>query len=359
MENFIGFNHFLLKPGVFWLYFSYEASWGFPSEFKTILKIPDLLFNIHIMMKKLRLFLICVAGCFTSFAQIPANTQPPSTYADSLFFANQWQPAKTAYREYLLKYPEAALPKLRIAFCQIRQNRPDEAINGLQQLTNMADLPANLLPMVQCRLAMAYSLKKNNTQAFEWLQKAQSNGYNNVYELEQDIAFANIQKDSRLKSLREAMLLASYPCMRDTAARAFDFWVGEWEVFSNSATRQRAGTSSIQNVSGGCLILENWTTWNGPYNGKSMNFYVPETGKWRQIWTDSGRNLSYFEDGEYKDGAMRFTTTTAQGQPGKLTFFNLGPNKVRQFYEVSADEGKTYQVGYDFIYVRKGSGEWP
>lgn len=148
--------------------------------------------------------------------QIPANTQPPSTYADSLFFANQWQPAKTAYREYLLKYPEAALPKLRIAFCQSRQNRPDEAINGLQQLTNMADLPANLLPMVQCRLAMAYSLKKNNTQAFEWLQKAQSNGYNNVYELEQDIAFANIQKDSRLKSLREAMLLASYPCLRDT-----------------------------------------------------------------------------------------------------------------------------------------------
>lgn len=48
----------------------------------------------------------------------------------------------------------------------------------------------------------------------------------------------------------------------------------------------------------------------------------------------------YFENGEYKDGAMRFTTTTAQGQPGKLTFFNLGPNKVRQFYEVSADEGK-------------------
>ncbi|MBK8429532.1 MAG: hypothetical protein IPL27_27885 [Lewinellaceae bacterium] len=63
---------------------------------------------------------------------------------------------------------------------------------------------------------MAYS-PKNNTQAFEWL-KAQSNGYNNVYELEQDIAFANIQKDSRLQILREAMLLASYPCLRDTAS---------------------------------------------------------------------------------------------------------------------------------------------
>ncbi len=244
-----------------------------------------------------------------------------------------------------------------MAFCQIRQNRPDEAIQGLQELMNRADLPANLLPMVQSRLAMAYALKKNSSQAFEWLQKAQSGGYNNAYELEQDIAFANIQKDSRLKALREAMLLAGYPCLRDTAARAFDFWVGEWEVFSNSTTRQRAGTSSIQNVSGGCLILENWTTWNGTYNGKSMNFYVPETGKWRQIWTDSGRNLSYFENGEYKDGAMRFTTTTAQGQAGKLTFFNLGPNKVRQFYEVSADGGNTYQVGYDLIYVRKGSGE--
>ncbi|MBK8429533.1 MAG: hypothetical protein IPL27_27890 [Lewinellaceae bacterium] len=48
----------------------------------------------------------------------------------------------------MLKYPGAALPKLRIAFCQIRQNRPDEAITGCSNWTNMADLPANLLPMV-------------------------------------------------------------------------------------------------------------------------------------------------------------------------------------------------------------------
>ncbi len=310
-------------------------------------------------MKKLLPLLLCVIVCCAAFAQTPANTPPPSTHADSLFFANQWQAAKTAYREYLLKYPEAPTPKLRIAFCQIRQNRPDEAIKGLQQLVGMADLPANMLPVVQCRLAMAYALKKNKTQAIEWLKKAQFSGYSNLYELEHDIAFASIQKDSRLQPIRTAMLPANYPCLSDTAARAFDFWVGEWEVFANNYLHPRAGTSSIQNVAGGCLILENWTTWNGPYNGKSMNFYVPETGKWRQIWTDSGRGLSYFENGEYKEGAMRFTTTTPQGQPGKLTFFNLSSNKVRQFYEVSADEGKTYQVGYDLMYVRKGSGERP
>lgn len=309
------------------------------------------------MMKKLLPILLCVMVCSAVSAQTTANTPPPSPYADSLFFASQWQAAKTAYREYLLKYPEAPLPKLRIAFCQIRQNRPDEAIKGLKQLLDFPALPATMLPTVQCRLAMAYALKKNKTQAIEWLKKAQSAGYNNLYELEHDAAFAGIQKDSRLQPIREAMIPANFPCMRDTAARAFDFWVGEWDVFVNNGVHQRSGTSSIQNVAGGCLILENWTTWNGPYNGKSMNFYVPETGKWRQIWTDSGRNLSYFENGEYKDGAMRFTTTTPQGQPGKLTFFNLGPNKVRQLYEVSADEGKTYQVSYDFIYVRKGSGE--
>lgn len=55
-------------------------------------------------MKKILPLLVCLAACCTAFAQTPANTLPPSTYADSLFFANEWQAAKTAYREYLLKY---------------------------------------------------------------------------------------------------------------------------------------------------------------------------------------------------------------------------------------------------------------
>ncbi|MEW6208480.1 MAG: hypothetical protein AB1631_08935 [Acidobacteriota bacterium] len=37
----------------------------------------------------------------------------------------------------------------------------------------------------------------------------------------------------------------------------------------------------------------------------------------------------------------------------RLTFFNLGADRVRQFSERSTDGGKTWAVGYDFTYIRK------
>jgi hypothetical protein len=37
----------------------------------------------------------------------------------------------------------------------------------------------------------------------------------------------------------------------------------------------------------------------------------------------------------------------------RLTFFNLGADRVRQFSERSTDGGKTWTIGYDFTYIRK------
>lgn len=39
-----------------------------------------------------------------------------------------------------------------------------------------------------------------------------------------------------------------------------------------------------------------------------------------------------------------------------LQFFNQGPDRVRQFGQRSEDGGKTWPVEYDFIYLRKKSG---
>lgn len=61
-------------------------------------------------------------------------------------------------------------------------------------------------------------------------------------------------------------------------------------------------------------------------------------------------------EGEYKDGAMRYTSASinANGQKtlGRMTFFNLG-DKVRQLWETSTDDGKTWTVAFDGTYVRK------
>jgi hypothetical protein len=72
---------------------------------------------------------------------------------------------------------------------------------------------------------------------------------------------------------------------------------------------------------------------------------------------DNSAGVIHFYGG-LKDGVMDFFTQD-QAQPDgasnqrHLRFFPLGPDKVRQFSQASADHGKTWTDEYDFIYTRK------
>lgn len=65
----------------------------------------------------------------------------------------------------------------------------------------------------------------------------------------------------------------------DPAYRAFDFWVGDWDVTN------KAGENKIEKLLNGFLLLENWTSIGGG-SGKSINHYDRDIRKWRQIWVD-------------------------------------------------------------------------
>lgn len=103
-------------------------------------------------------------------------------------------------------------------------------------------------------------------------------------------------------------------------------------------------------------FAQNWDGQNS--TGKSINFIDPNTNKWKQSWAGSYANgIQEFNNGEYKDSAMRFEFQTKDVQGvkiiGRFIFYNQGANQVRQFNETSADEGKTWTTNYDFTYVRK------
>jgi hypothetical protein len=152
---------------------------------------------------------------------------------------------------------------------------------------------------------------------------------------------------------------SALPCLDDPKAREFDFWIGEWDAFVTGTTNL-AGHSRIDRASGGCMILENWTSVGSQqFEGKSMNFVDPVTKKWKQIWVGSGQspNATEFLNGEYRDGAMRFEFESLDKNAKKILvhfhFYNQGPDKVRQLHQTSADDGKTWTVTYDFTYIRK------
>jgi hypothetical protein len=316
------------------------------------------------MRNLLLLLLLNITGVFCSQClaqQTTSSTVLAPREADSLFFNFKYKDALRRYNDFIRTSPDPSpITLARMAFCDHFLGNYQDAIT-LYNTVLEKQVSRGLRAQLYSRMAMTYSMKKNKAEALRFLDSAKVNGYFNTYEMENFRDFDFIRKDEKFREIYKKVYINAFPCASIPATRQFDFWVGEWDVFNNQFPNQRVGTSSIQNVSGGCTILENWQSYNNPYTGKSQNWYDTTTKKWTQLWIGAGGRHQYFTDGEYKDGAMRFKYESVGNngavQTGNFIFYNLGPDKVRQYQDVTNDGGKTYQVVYDFIYIRKGKGE--
>jgi hypothetical protein len=139
----------------------------------------------------------------------------------------------------------------------------------------------------------------------------------------------------------------------------FDFWVGEWNVYSNDQKRTLLGTNSITKHHKNCLIMEHWTSARGG-EGNSMNYYDPVEHQWRQVWVaGGGGGYSIDYTGQLNEaGAMLlegkinyYKPDTSQSFRGTWT-----PNKdgsVRQLFEQLDAETGEWSVWFDGLYVKK------
>ena len=141
--------------------------------------------------------------------------------------------------------------------------------------------------------------------------------------------------------------------------RQFDFWVGEWDVFDPAG--RHVGRSRIELINGGRVVFENWMSDRG-VDGKSMNFYDAQTGRWHQVWVDEDGGVLRL-DGDLVDGAICYAGETPLPDGGRqqerLSFTPLDDGRVRQFWQQSADRGATWTVAFDGLYVRRGAGDEP
>lgn len=137
--------------------------------------------------------------------------------------------------------------------------------------------------------------------------------------------------------------------------RQFDFWLGDWEV--KDASGKPAGTNRIESILGGCAIRETWQGTQG-LDGTSLNLYAPD-GKWHQTWVDDQGNLLELAGGLEEGKMVMRGTTPSRREPGKTVLHRvawtpLDGGRVRQFWEASLDDGKTWAVQFDGVYSRKG-----
>lgn len=134
--------------------------------------------------------------------------------------------------------------------------------------------------------------------------------------------------------------------------RQFDFWVGNWDV---TVGGKPAGENRIERILEGCALLENWSGAGG-MSGKSLNFYDPQRKQWHQTWVDD-RGGSLGLDGTFAGGSM-VLKGTQQDQAGKttlnrITWTALPSGQVRQVWDTSSDDGKSWTIAFDGLYTRK------
>ncbi len=137
--------------------------------------------------------------------------------------------------------------------------------------------------------------------------------------------------------------------------RQFDFWLGDWNVYDPAGTL--VGTNTIHLVSDSCAIQEHWTSSQGNH-GTSLSFYDNGTEKWNQLWI-GGQGGPLSISGQPEEGKMiMFTERLYSKQKqawyiDRITWTNNDDGSVRQHWERSFDEKKSWKTLFDGLYKRK------
>jgi tetratricopeptide (TPR) repeat protein len=297
----------------------------------------------------------CIALCLLIAASLSVHCTaqaPAASAANTAYQQQDWPSAARLYGELAQSSPKNPRYWYRLGVAQRATGQNEQALQSFQKAQ------ANGLPIVLggLEIAAAYTSLGQKDKAFETLAEAIQQGFNQPEKMNAEPAVQPLKSDPRFAELLEKAARNEKPCVYSAENRQFDFWVGEWNVV-DASSGGTAGSSRIERELGSCVIWENWTSANSSYAGKSYNIYNADLKRWEQFWVDNVGGMMHFYGG-MKDGVMDFYTDEMPQPDGSklkrhLQFFNLGPDKVRQFSQGSTDSGKTWKVEYDFTYNRR------
>lgn len=157
-------------------------------------------------------------------------------------------------------------------------------------------------------------------------------------------------------------------------ARAFDFWLGEWDV--NLRVKQddqrwadeRTATAKIYSVLGGRAILELWDedTPGDAIRGFSLRYYDETDAEWKLYLNWAGHNRSGISGlaGSFRHGRGEFFSEYAIDDSTTMlkryTFSDITENSLRWDDAFSTDAGKTWTNNWIMEFTRTAdSASWP
>jgi hypothetical protein len=289
-----------------------------------------------------------------SWAQTVPPVETAESKAEAVYTDHNWSLAESSYSSLTKQEPSNARFWYRLGVSERGNKHYLPALKSFENARTFGTgkgLPGFI---VDYEIASTYAAMDNSAKAFEALKKSADAGFSLSGRLEGDAEWTAFRKDPQFSALVKQVSHNAAPC-EELAFKQFDFWIGDWDVTSTADGVHR-GTSHISKEMNGCVIWENWTSAGSPYFGKSYNTYNVNLQRWEQYWVDNSAGSIFFY-GNLKGGVMDYWTDAVPQPNGErlrrhLQFFNLSPDKVRQFSQGSTDGGKSWKVEYDFTYSR-------
>lgn len=156
--------------------------------------------------------------------------------------------------------------------------------------------------------------------------------------------------------MRTFLLLIFIVLSQNTKAQNnFDFWVGNWDVYS-TASNNLIGENQIKKILDDKVIFENWSDVRG-FKGKSFTLFDSIQNIWKQTWVDNKGAITEFK-GILKNDTIVFLTDSKKNNENKIeanrmTIIKKSNNEVLQTGEVSFDNSKSWQTTYSFRYLKR------
>jgi hypothetical protein len=288
------------------------------------------------------------------WSQSAAPTDPAVYTADKAYTSAYWADAENQYSALTKQNPENPRFWYRLGVSARNDKHYDVALSAMQKAKTLGaskGLPAFI---ADYEIAVIFAGMGDSDHALAKLKSSADGGFSQPDRLANDAEWSSLRSSPQFVALSKQVQHNAAPC-EDPQFRQFDFWIGDWDVAS-AADGTHQGSSHVASEMGGCVIWENWTSAGGPYFGKSYNTWNVNLKRWEQYWVDNAAGVIFFHGG-IKDGVMDYWTDDVPLPTGgklmrHLQFFNLGPEKVRQFSQGSNDGGKTWHVEYDFVYTK-------
>jgi len=294
---------------------------------------------------------LALAGAAPAAAQETLNDR-----AEAAYLSEDWATAEKLYAQVEKEGISPGFAAFRRGSALLYLGRVAEGRARLDAAEAAGWNPA----AIAFRRACADALEGKTAEAVVQLDKAAAAGFQATALLDSEPLLASLRDAPGFAAVKESIERKAHPCRFDPRYRAFDFWVGEWDARPNGAPDATPPSENLITLEyDQCIVMEHWTSAGGGFSGTSFNLFDASRGRWYQTWVDTTGGLHEYHGNPDAQGNMILEGETpgAPGQPARvptrLSVFKLGPDKVRQFSEISTDGGKTWTTSYDLIYTRR------